>query len=97
MPFTHSLTGGPVLTTETLPCASNTPSDVTFPCDLDTTSIGLTITKHVDHETKMSVMDEMLSYVNKDGIIQAYFDHSRPRIGGPLYAIFAEFHTDLSL
>ena len=29
----------------------------------------------------MSVMDEMLTYLNKDGIIQTYFDPTRPRIG----------------
>ena len=52
-----------------------------FPNDLDTTSIGLTVTSHVDFATKMSVMDEMLQYVNKDGIIQTYFDNTRPRIG----------------
>ncbi|KAH8119661.1 HAD-like protein [Phellopilus nigrolimitatus] len=59
--------GGPVMTSEV------------FPFDLDTTSIGLTVSTHVDHETKMGVMDEMLTYVNKDGIIQTYFDPSRPR------------------
>ena len=53
----------------------------TFPCDLDTTSIGLTITKHVAEETKMSVMDGTPTYVNEDGIIQTYFDPARPRIG----------------
>jgi hypothetical protein len=53
----------------------------TFPNDLDTTSIGLTVSTHVDTATKMSVMDEMLGYVNKDGIIQTYFDPSRPRTG----------------
>ncbi|KAL5484768.1 hypothetical protein ACEPAI_7410 [Sanghuangporus weigelae] len=58
---------GPVMTTEE------------FPFDLDTTSIGLTVCTHVDLETKMSVMDEMLAYVNQDGIIQTYFDPSRPR------------------
>ena len=52
-----------------------------FPFDLDTTSIGLTVSNHVDHETKMGVMDEMLTYLNKDGIIQTYFDVTRPRIG----------------
>ena len=26
-------------------------------------------------------MDEMLKYRNTDGIVQVYFDHSRPRIG----------------
>ena len=52
-----------------------------FPYDLDTTSIGLTATKHVSLETKMSVMDEMLTHVNEDGIVQCYFDAMRPRIG----------------
>lgn len=52
-----------------------------FPADLDTTSIGLTVSNHVDVDTKLSVMDEMLTYVNKDGIIQTYFDSSRPRTG----------------
>jgi hypothetical protein len=27
-------------------------------------------------------MDKMLKYQNSDGIIQVYFDHARPRIGG---------------
>lgn len=51
-----------------------------FPNDLDTTSIGLTVSDHVDAVTKHKVMDEMLKYRNSDGIIQVYFDHSRPRI-----------------
>ncbi|EIN08974.1 HAD-like protein [Punctularia strigosozonata HHB-11173 SS5] len=51
-----------------------------FPCDLDTTSIGLTVAPHIDDATKRSVMDEMVTYLNKDGIIQTYFDRSRPRI-----------------
>ena len=59
----------PVLTSET------------YPCDLDSTAIGFTVTKHVGLDTKMSVMDEMATYVNEDGIIQTYFDRTRPRIG----------------
>ncbi|KAJ7647291.1 hypothetical protein FB45DRAFT_1051809 [Roridomyces roridus] len=49
-----------------------------FPYDLDTTSIGLTIMAR-DEETVNSVMDEMLEYVDSDGIILTYFDHQRPR------------------
>jgi len=30
---------------------------------------------------KHKIIDEMLKYRNSDGIIQVYFDHSRPRIG----------------
>jgi hypothetical protein len=49
--------GSPLLTTEE------------FPFDLDTTSLGFTVTK--DHENVVhSVMDEMLDYINDDGIIQ---------------------------
>ena len=49
--------------------------------DLDTTALGLTVVDHVDTTTKHKVMDEMLEYLDCDGIIQVYFDHSRPRIG----------------
>lgn len=49
-----------------------------FPFDLDTTSLGLTILKR-DKDTANSVMNEMLEYVDHDGIIQTYFDHRRPR------------------
>lgn len=52
--------GNPLLTTET------------FPYDLDTTSLGLTVTK-CDEETVQSVMDEMLGYINSDGIVQVRF------------------------
>ncbi|KAJ7140493.1 Haloacid dehalogenase-like hydrolase-domain-containing protein [Mycena crocata] len=56
-----------------------TPTTEEFPFDLDTTSIALSIMKP-DPATVNSVMDEMLEYVNQDGIIQTYFDHGRPRI-----------------
>jgi hypothetical protein len=49
--------GKPTLTTET------------FPCDLDTTSIALTVTSR-SKDVIYSVMDEMLKYVDKDGIVQ---------------------------
>jgi hypothetical protein len=51
-----------------------------FPYDLDTTSVALSVCTHVDALTKHSVMDEMLTYRNVDGIAQLYFDHKRPRI-----------------
>ncbi|KAJ7439784.1 hypothetical protein FB451DRAFT_1445499 [Mycena latifolia] len=50
-----------------------------FPSDLDTTSLALSILEY-DAGTVQSVMDEMLKYVNVDGIVQTYFDHTRPRI-----------------
>ncbi|KAJ6586968.1 HAD-like domain-containing protein [Mycena vulgaris] len=49
-----------------------------FPFDLDTTSIGLTVMKR-DKEVVGSVMDEMLQYIDSDGIVLTYFDHQRPR------------------
>lgn len=32
--------------------------------------VGLTVTDYVDAVTKCSVMDEMLAYLNEDGIMQ---------------------------
>ena len=40
-----------------------------FPFDLDTTSLGLTVTR-ADRVIASSVIDEMLEYVDTDGIIQ---------------------------
>jgi uncharacterized protein YlxP (DUF503 family) len=40
-----------------------------FPFDVDTTSIALTVLKR-DQAVANSVMDEMLQYVDPDGIIQ---------------------------
>lgn len=51
-----------------------------FPCDLDTTSIGLTIAPNIDPSTKSKVMDTMLQYRNADNVLQVYFDDSRPRL-----------------
>ncbi|KAK7060596.1 hypothetical protein VNI00_001362 [Paramarasmius palmivorus] len=51
-----------------------------FPCDADTTSIGLTIAPHVSPITRNRIMDDILQLRNSDGVIQVYFDSSRPRI-----------------
>ncbi|KAJ6525426.1 HAD-like protein [Mycena vulgaris] len=51
-----------------------------FPFDLDTTSIASTISPHLDQVTKHSIMDEILTYRNKDNIVSTYFDVTRPRI-----------------
>jgi hypothetical protein len=55
--FADRHSGKPLFTTEE------------FPYDLDTTSLGLTVT-NADETTVFSVMDEMLEYVDADGIIQ---------------------------
>ncbi|KAK7433944.1 hypothetical protein VKT23_020472 [Stygiomarasmius scandens] len=57
-----------------------TTTAATFPDDLDTTSIALTVVPYMTDLERDKVMDEMLLYVNSDGIIQVYFDHARPRI-----------------
>jgi HAD superfamily hydrolase (TIGR01509 family) len=51
-----------------------------FPFDADTTSIGLTIAPHVSAATKHRVMDQILSLRSSDGLLQVYFDPTRPRI-----------------
>ncbi|KAG1881344.1 HAD-like domain-containing protein [Suillus tomentosus] len=61
------VSGKPLLTTEE------------FPFDLDTTSLGLTVMGSPE-DVAHSVMDDMLDYIDDDGIIQTYFDHRRPRV-----------------
>ncbi|TFK92720.1 HAD-like protein [Polyporus arcularius HHB13444] len=51
----------------------------TFPDDVDTTSVALTVLRP-DRALVSSILDEMLNYVDADGIMQTYFDHSRPRM-----------------
>ncbi|KAH9929606.1 HAD-like protein [Epithele typhae] len=51
----------------------------TFPDDVDTTSVALTVLRP-DESLVSSILDEMLQYVDADGIMQTYFDHSRPRM-----------------
>jgi hypothetical protein len=46
-----------------------------FPADLDTTSIGLTITQPDVHVVD-SVLDEMLQYTTQDGITMVVTRHS---------------------
>ena len=45
-----------------------------FPQDLDTTSIGLMVTRPDDHVVH-SVLDEMLQYMTKDGITMVIACH----------------------
>ncbi|KAL1741402.1 HAD-like domain-containing protein [Schizophyllum fasciatum] len=51
-----------------------------FPFDADTSSIGMTIAEGIPEETKHRVMDKMLTLRNADGVLQVYFDPSRPRV-----------------
>ncbi|KAF9063013.1 Haloacid dehalogenase-like hydrolase-domain-containing protein [Rhodocollybia butyracea] len=50
-----------------------------FPCDVDTTSIGITCSDYMSLAMKNQVMDAILDLRNPDGIPQVYFDASRPR------------------
>ncbi|KAK0201383.1 hypothetical protein DFS33DRAFT_1276282 [Desarmillaria ectypa] len=50
-----------------------------YPCDINTTSLFPTVIWE-KVEVAASVTDEMLKFVNDDGIIQIYFDPKRPRI-----------------
>jgi hypothetical protein len=57
-----------------------------FPVDLDTTSLALSITKP-DTSIVHSVMDEMLEYLNSDGIIQVLSFLSELATGTLTYGI----------
>ncbi|KAF0319339.1 hypothetical protein GQ607_013444 [Colletotrichum asianum] len=59
--------GAPVLTTDT------------YPDDLDTTSLAL-LTLDATDRIKENAMDDMLKFMNPDGLAYCYFDPSRPRI-----------------
>ncbi|KIA75676.1 hypothetical protein HK57_00537 [Aspergillus ustus] len=59
--------GSPTLTTDA------------FPDDMDTTSLGLSIIPP-SPEIAASVMDEIVTRLNKDGIVPTYFDSTRPRV-----------------
>ncbi|KAE8151797.1 HAD-like protein [Aspergillus avenaceus] len=50
-----------------------------YPEDLDTTSLALATVPY-EKATIHSILDEMLDYVDEDGMVQAYFDKSRPRV-----------------
>lgn len=51
------------------------------PFDIDTTSIGLTVTDNIPLSVIHAVLDEILATcLNDDGIVQVYFDVRRPRI-----------------
>ena len=48
---------------------------------MDTTSLTCTVLDHFTAEVKDEIMDEMLRYKNRDGIMQVYFSDDRPRFG----------------
>ena len=68
-----------------------------FPCDLDTTSIALTVTGR-PKEVISSVMDEMLNYIDKDGIVQVSrpfnSNSSSPGAHQPQFHLFRQTYFD---
>ncbi|KAJ5721610.1 HAD-like protein [Penicillium malachiteum] len=50
-----------------------------YPDDMDTTALALVV---LDYEPELahSILDEMLNYVNEDGLVQVYTDKFRPRV-----------------
>ncbi|OCL10721.1 HAD-like protein [Glonium stellatum] len=54
-------------------------ADSNFPDDFDTTTLAF-LGLEMDKELMHSVMDEMLKYVNSDGLLLTYFEHNRPRL-----------------
>ena len=52
-----------------------------YPDDMDTTSLTCTVLDHFTAEVKDEIMDEMLRYKNRDGIVQVYFTEDRSRFG----------------
>lgn len=66
-----------------------------FPSDLDTTSIACMVSDHFSAEVKNDIMDEILTLKNQDGIIQTYFDVTRPRIGTRSKNILHAPHTHI--
>ena len=45
-------------------------TDANYPCDIDTTSIALSVLGAVDEETLHSILDEMLKYRDNHGILE---------------------------
>ncbi|KAF5553639.1 hypothetical protein FMEXI_2288 [Fusarium mexicanum] len=58
---------------------SPTYDGTTYPDDPDTTSLALTMLEDISMEQKLKARDVILSYVNDDGLPQAWFNKNRPR------------------
>ncbi|SRR6266446_1600367 len=80
-PSDYRIIGQPVFTTDR------------FPADLDTTSIGLTVTQPDDHVVQ-SVLDEMLQYLTGDGITMVNRCHPEPRTPCHKLILFRQTYFD---
>ena len=54
---------------------------MTFPYDLNTTSIACTALGIFPQEMKDDIIDQILSIKTAEGLAPTYFDSTRPRIG----------------
>ncbi|KAH7037602.1 HAD-like domain-containing protein [Microdochium trichocladiopsis] len=50
-----------------------------YPDDLDTNALAFRNADGISEATKNTVMDEMLTYMDEDGLFNTYFDRNRPR------------------
>lgn len=62
-----------------------------YPDDADTTALACMVSDHLSRDVKNDIMDEILTLRNKDGIIQTYFDVTRPRFG----TFFRKYHKSI--
>lgn len=51
-----------------------------FPSDVDCNSIAYSVFDHLDDANRQSVMDQMLGYVDSQGILQGYLSNEKVRI-----------------
>lgn len=65
-----------------------------FPDDSDTSAVGVIVTSHLSLSSKHQILDEILHLRNTDGIVQVYFDPSRPRVDPVVCAnVLAAFYS----
>ncbi|KAK7008124.1 alpha-D-glucose-1-phosphate phosphatase YihX [Favolaschia claudopus] len=69
-----------------------------YPFDFDTTAVALTVLER-DKEVIKSVMNEMLEYIDSDGIVLTYFDRRRgqridPVVCVNVLSLFYKFHRE---
>lgn len=67
---------------------------IEYPYDSDTSAIGVLVATHLSLSSKHRILDDILRLRNADGIVQLYFDPSRPRVDPVICTnILAAFHT----
>ncbi|KAJ1335470.1 putative hydrolase of the HAD superfamily [Microdochium nivale] len=66
-----------------------------YPDDLDTTSLALRNIDGYSPDVKNSILDEVLGYMNDDGLFRVYLDRTRPRVDIHIAAnVLRLFHTE---